>query len=189
MLGVEFCKVKVVPYRPEWSELYERECEALRAALGGAMAGIEHIGSTAIPGMPSKPILDIMVIVCGTAKVGQLVDGLRGIDYHYEPDEPVPERHFFVKPPLDVPYRTHHLSLTTAGSSFWRNNLAFREYMLHHTDEAARYGALKTELATRNPDDRAAYTTAKQPYIKRILVAALREFDEGRAEHPDAMDG
>ena len=85
----------------------------------------------------------VMAVVCCTTKIGQLVDGLRELYYYYEPDEPAPERHFFVKPPLDVPYRTHHLSLTTVESSFWRDNLAFREYMLRHTDEASRYGALK----------------------------------------------
>jgi GrpB-like predicted nucleotidyltransferase (UPF0157 family) len=176
VLGVDFGKVKVVPYRPEWAAIYVRERDLIQAALDGAIAGIEHIGSTSIPGMPSKPILDIMVIMHCNAEIGQLVDGLCTIGYHYEPDEPVPERHFFVKPPLPVPHRTHHLSLTTAGSSFWRNNVAFREYMLNHADEAVEYGALKTDLATRHPDDRAAYTAAKQPYIRRVLAAALREF-------------
>lgn len=90
MLGVDFGKVKVVAYRPEWSVLYLQECEAIRAALGQSVVAIEHIGSTSIPGMPSKPILDIMAIVCGTTEVGDLVDGLGEIDYHFEPDEPVP---------------------------------------------------------------------------------------------------
>jgi len=189
VLGVGFGKVKVVPYHPGWAELYVEEREAIETVLGRSTAQVEHIGSTAIPGMPSKPILDIMVVVPQTAEVGQFVDGLCRIGYHYEPDEPVPERHFFVKPPLAVPYRTHHLSLTTAGSSFWRNNMAFREYMLNHGDEAARYGTLKRDLADRHPDDRAAYTAAKQPYIRRVLAAGLREFGYERVQHRAATDG
>ncbi|MBU4318085.1 MAG: GrpB family protein [Proteobacteria bacterium] len=182
MLGVNYGKVKVVPYSTEWPELYRQEYESIWNALGDAVIDIEHIGSTSIPGMPSKPILDIMATVCDGSAISDLVTKLCRIDYQYEADEPVPERHFFVKPPLDVPYRTHHLSVTTEGTFFWQNNLAFREYMLNHPDEAARYGKIKSDLAMRYQDSREAYTAAKQSYIKDILIAALNEFDQTKAQ-------
>ena len=175
MIGVEFNKVKVVSYNPEWAELYRQESEKIQSILEHVK--IEHIGSTAIPGMPSKPILDIMVITPNDEINDKLIQDLSKIDYHYEPDDPVPERYFFVKPPLKIPYRTHHLSVTAEYSTFWHNNLAFREYMLCHSDEMKKYGELKMNFALKYPNNRGLYTAAKQPYIKDILKKALLEFE------------
>src|SRR5438477_10037639 len=110
MLGLERGKVLVVPYRPGWKSAFRREAALLRSTSGGAVLGVEHIGSTAVEGMAAKPIIDLMCAVAGLDEARAFRPRLEALGYEYRPDETVPDRLFFAKGPRSR--RTHHLSLS-----------------------------------------------------------------------------
>ena len=135
------------------------------------MLRVEHIGSTAVPGLSAKPVLDLMGVVSSTEAGGALVPALTGLGYEARPDPDVPDRLFLRKrSPRGV--RTHHLSLVTAGSRFHRLHLAFRDHLRSHPEEVAAYAALKTALAKAHAHDREAYTSGKTDFIRAALARA-----------------
>lgn len=170
-LGLARTEVRVVPHDPAWARLFAEEAARLRAALGEALLAIEHVGSTSVPGLAAKPILDLAASVPTLAGAAALLPALRRLGYEHKPDPEIPERMYFVKGPAER--RTHHLSLAGPGSRFWRDHLRFRDLLRADTGLAAAYERLKRELAERHTGDRLAYTTGKQAFIE----AALRRAD------------
>jgi GrpB-like predicted nucleotidyltransferase (UPF0157 family) len=165
--------VYLVPPDPSWPEQFRAERDRIRACLGNAALGIEHIGSTAVPGLAAKPIIDVMVSIDSIGNAGVHIERLRALDYHYFPyaEDRWPERRWFMKP---NPWaRTHHLHLTEKGSRFEREHLAFRDVLRSEPKVAAEYDALKHDLAVRFPGDREAYTTGKSEFVERIVTRAL----------------
>ena len=163
--------VQIVPYDPAWPGTYAVEAERLRAVLDpDLVVGIEHFGRTAVPGLAAKPIIDILIAVRSlpTAKA-TMVEPISGLGYLYWPDNPKPDRMFFVKgmPPYGD-RRTHHVHITEPAGEMWRRRLAFRDYLRANPDEARRYQALKYDLAARYPADREVYTDAKTEYVEEI---------------------
>ncbi len=163
--------VELVAYDPDWPRQFAVEAERLRAALDPALVlGIEHFGSTAVPGLLAKPVIDILVAVQSLARAkAAAVEPIRSLGYVYWADNPKPDRMFFVKgmPPYGV-QRTHHLHITEPHGEMWQRRLAFRDYLRTHPDEAQRYAALKHELARRHATDREAYTEAKTDYVQTV---------------------
>lgn len=162
-------QVRLVPHDPEWSAAYAREAARLRRGLGDHALAVEHIGSTAVPGLAAKPILDIMV---ATPALGQSLvreSLLAGLGYEPRPRDTILGRLLFVAPAGD--FRLVNLSLTQPGSAFWRNHLAFRDRLRADPDLAAAYTRLKAELAAQFPGDRLAYTDAKGAFIAAALAA------------------
>lgn len=165
-------RVELVTYDPRWPAQYEAEASAIQAALDGlADFELAHFGSTAIPGLAAKPIIDIMLVSADRASWPALVEPIKGLGYVFWEDNPDRDRLFFVKgmPPFGTG-RTHHLHVRTPEDA--RAALLFREYLRQHPDEAARYGALKRELAARYPTDRDAYTEGKGRYVDDIVRKA-----------------
>jgi len=173
MLGLERGKVLLVPYQPEWESLFRREAALLRSVFGGAILGVEHIGSTAVAGMTAKPIIDLMCAVAGLDGARAFRPRLEALGYEYRPDEAVPDRLFFAKGPRER--RTHHLSLTEPGSTFYEEKLLFRDYLRTHASAAEEYRRLKEGLAGRHASDRASYTEGKRAFVERILALARSE--------------
>jgi len=173
MLGLERGKVLVVPYRPGWKSAFRREAALLRSTFGGAVLGVEHIGSTAVEGMAAKPIIDLMCAVAGLDGARAFRPRLEALGYEYRPDEAVPDRLFFAKGPRER--RTHHLSLTEPGSTFYEEKLLFRDYLRTHASAAEEYRRLKAGLAGRHASDRASYTEGKRAFVERILALARSE--------------
>ena len=136
MLGQYKRNIAVVPYQSGWKELFEREADLLRSALGKKALCIEHIGSTSIPGMEAKPIIDIMVAVVSLAEAAELIPMVEALGYEYKTRDTVPERMFFAKERTPE-YRTHHLNITQQESEFWVNQIAFRDYLRVHEQVAA----------------------------------------------------
>jgi GrpB-like predicted nucleotidyltransferase (UPF0157 family) len=165
--------VCLVDYDPAWSGRFANEAAAIRAALGADALAVEHIGSTAMPGMRAKPVIDIMVLIDDIEDAPAYIKRLRPLDYHYYPYslDRTPERRWFCKPGLEN--RTHHLHLVQAGTEFHREHLLFRDYLVCHADVAADYLALKESLAARFPDDREAYTEGKTEFIRAVLSRAV----------------
>jgi GrpB-like predicted nucleotidyltransferase (UPF0157 family) len=161
--------VLVVEYDPAWPELFEVLRRRLAAALGNLPHAIEHVGSTAVPGLAAKPIVDLDVAVHSAADVPIAIRRLQTVGYVPEGDLGVPGREAFL-PPTDLPY--HHLYLCTAGTPAYRRHLLFRDYLRAHPEAAEAYAALKRTSAVRFREDRAAYTAAKSAFIEEILRRA-----------------
>jgi GrpB-like predicted nucleotidyltransferase (UPF0157 family) len=169
-------EIEIVEYDPRWPALFEEEAARLRAVLDrDLILGLEHFGSTAIPGTAAKPIIDILIAVRSVVEArDRFVEPLRALDYVFWAENPKTDRLFFVKgmPPYG-PRRTHHVHVCEKEGEQWQR-LPFRDYLRTHPDEAARYTHLKRELAVRHRTDREAYTAAKSAFVEEILVKAKR---------------
>jgi len=167
-------RIDLVDYDPAWPARFEAEAAGLRAALAGADVGpftLEHFGSTAIPHLAAKPIIDILLVSDDPARWPALIEPIQSLGYVFWADNPRRDRLFFVKgmPPFGAG-RTHHVHVRTARDA--RAALLFRDYLRAHPDEAARYAALKRQLSSRHATDREAYTEGKQTFVDRILAQA-----------------
>jgi GrpB-like predicted nucleotidyltransferase (UPF0157 family) len=159
--------VRVVAYDPKWPARFERERVLLREATGPWIGGgIHHVGSTAVPGLDAKPIIDILVGVGKLAAARACFGPLAELEYLYAPYRPE-EMHWFCKP--HPSRRTHHLHLVPTGSSRFGEELAFRDRLRANPKVAGEYAALKRRLADRFSRDREAYTNAKADFIYRVL--------------------
>lgn len=170
-------EVSVVPYNPEWPSLFRGEAEFLRHTLPEPLViRIEHFGSTAIPGMAAKPIIDILVGVSSLEDVRRQAAPLlesEGYDYFWRTDCQ-PAYAWFIKRDAEGK-RTHHIHMVEADSELWER-LYFRDYLKEFPDEAARYAELKRSLSEKYPNDRVAYTAGKAEYVKSITERARRYY-------------
>lgn len=163
----------IVGYDPNWVSLFKQESRRLWMTFDeGFITRIEHFGSTAVPGLAAKPIIDLLVGVRSLAEAKQVaVSQLEQLGYAYWLDNPDPQRMFFVKGlPPNGP-RTHHIHMVEPDSSLWER-LLFRDYLCRHADEATRYAQLKRTFARHFKSDREAYTTAKTEYIESVMGKA-----------------
>lgn len=164
--------IKLAPSDPTWPAQFELERAALEVAIGGwVRGGIHHVGSTAVAGLEAKPIIDILAGVGDLEPARACFGPLDALGYLYAPYL-ADEMHWFCKP--DPARRTHHLHLVPAGSKRYRDELAFRDRLRANPEIAARYAALKRELAGRHRDDREAYTEAKGAFVMATLQGDAR---------------
>jgi GrpB-like predicted nucleotidyltransferase (UPF0157 family) len=161
--------VRIVEYDPAWARKFADEYILLERIFRGSTAVVEHVGSTAVPGLGAKPIIDIMVGIAGLNEVESRISPLAAIGYEYVPEyeEQLPDRRYFRKPRDGK--REYHLHCVVLGSEFWNHHLAFRNYLREHPHAAADYFALKKKLAARYRSNRTGYTEAKSPFIDAIL--------------------
>lgn len=167
--------VVIVDYDPHWPVLYEQEKGRIVSAIGPKVLAIEHVGSSAVPGLGAKPIIDIMVAVRRLSDAEECIESLLSIGYEYVPEynEIIPERRYFHKGPAEA--RTHHLHMVELTSEFWERHLLFRDFLRRRPQEAKRYWELKKELAERFRSDREAYTEAKSAFIESAVARARAE--------------
>jgi GrpB-like predicted nucleotidyltransferase (UPF0157 family) len=165
--------VVVAPYDPEWPSRFDQEAAVLGAVFAGSEAAIEHVGSTAVPGLGAKPVIDVMVGLSDLAQAEIRIGTLEVAGYAYvqKHEKQFPQRRYFRKPRLGP--SAYHLHCVLRGSEFWVRQLAFRDYLRAHPESASAYYELKRGLAVRL--GREEYTEAKGPFIERILAAALEE--------------
>jgi GrpB-like predicted nucleotidyltransferase (UPF0157 family) len=156
--------------------LFAAEAARLRSALDPRLVlGLEHFGSTAIPGMAAKPIIDILIAVRSLAAARMtFVEPLEELGYVFWADNPKTDRLFFVKgmPPYGM-RRTHHVHVVEPTAEPWLR-LGFRDYLIGHPEEAARYAALKRHLAAAHRTNREAYTDAKSAFVVEIMAKVER---------------
>lgn len=164
--------VVIVDYDPRWPEAYERARLDIVAAGGGDVVAVEHVGSTAVPGLSAKPIIDIMAGVRCLADVERFRPALEaaGYVYHPEMEQFIPDRRYFTKGSGGV--SVQHLHVAEHGGEFWERHLLFRDYLRAHPEARAAYDRLKRQLAARFRDDRPAYTDAKTEFIEGIVARA-----------------
>lgn len=165
----------IVEYDKNWPRLAIEEIKKIYNVVNdNNLVDVQHIGSTSIPGAMAKPIIDIYMGVhsINTAKEHYL-NSIFSLGYDYWDENPNPDKLFFVKglPPA-ADKRTHHIHVVKHNSVYWRDRIAFRDYLRAHPDEVQHYSALKVKLALKYPYDRETYTDQKNPYIVRILKKA-----------------
>ena len=165
-------RVVIVGYDPAWPAMYEEEKALILGAIGPWVKGIEHVGSTSVPGLAAKPIIDIMVGVWNLDDAAYCIGRLVTVGYDFKPDDDIPERRYFNKGPQA---RHRHLHMTELGGEFWLRHLLFRDYLRSNPETARRYEALKRDLAARCQNDSMAYTDAKTDFIQSVEEQALRE--------------
>ena len=163
-------EVVIAAYDPSWPKVFAGEAQAIRQALGDVLVGIEHVGSTAIPGLAAKPIIDILAAVTALAEA-EAIPALEALGYDCRGENGIPGRFFFRKGLIEFK-RTHHLHLVEAGHEQWASMLAFRDYLRSHPGDAQRYEALKRALAVKFRDNRRAYTNGKAEFVQAILAKA-----------------
>ncbi len=163
-------RVAIEPYDPSWPAAFERETDALRRVLpAGVEVAVEHFGSTAVPGLAAKPVIDIMLAVPDRSAWPAFVGPVESLGYVFWADNPNPDRLFFVKGmPPHGNRRTHHVHVRTPEDA--ADALTFRDYLRSHPEAAAEYGALKRRLASAHTTDREAYTDAKGAFVRAVLA-------------------
>jgi GrpB-like predicted nucleotidyltransferase (UPF0157 family) len=168
MLGLPSGQVQLSRDRPEWRSLFLEEAYRLRSSIGDYILDIQHIGSTSIPGMSAKPILDIGIAVENFEEAGRCVPPMEELGYTYKGENGIPRRHYFVKGDP----RTHHVHMFELESEEWINHLLFRDYLIKDPKTAQEYARLKEELVKRFPTNREAYQAGKDGFIKEVLRQA-----------------
>ena len=174
-MPVQDNKLEVVPYDPRWPAAFEAEAIRLRSALGTMALRIDHHGSTSIPGLGAKPIIDIQVSVAGLQPLAAYDEPLRAIGYVHVPDPDDSFCPFFYRPP-QWPH-SHHVHVVEAGGAEERRTLAFRDYLRDHAATAGEYDTLKHTLAMQflasSRESREGYAGAKTDFIQRIVAMAI----------------
>ena len=163
--------VRIVDYDPAWPALAESELRRIKDALGEVAVRLEHVGSTAVPGVAAKPILDLQLSVEAIESRERYVGPLERQGYLFVPAPKSPDHHFFAKPP-ERP-RSYHLHVCAASSEHEFRHIAVRDFLRTHAEEAARYAALKRRLVALHPQDRLAYIEGKDEYVAALETRAV----------------
>lgn len=170
--------VDIVAYNSEWPTKASAEINRLKEVLPlSKIIDIQHVGSTAIPGMAAKPIIDIQMAVHSLDEMKVIaIPALQKLGYEYWYENPDPERMFFAKgmPPFGEK-RTHHIHIVEPTSKHWNGKINFRDYLIAHPETAKEYQALKMKLAQQYTYDREEYTNAKGEFVNRILQLAKNQ--------------
>lgn len=164
--------IRLETYNPRWANQFADERRAIRECVDTSVPlVIEHFGSTAIPGLPAKPIIDIL-IGASPEHWPSIIEALKGLAYVHWEDNPDPDRELLVKgmPPFGD-RRTHHIHIGEIGGLLWER-LLFRDYLRHHAEDRIAYADLKRRLAAEYPDDREAYTNGKGALVAEIMGRA-----------------
>jgi GrpB-like predicted nucleotidyltransferase (UPF0157 family) len=166
-LGLARSKTILRAHDPRWATAFETEAVKLHSALGGVQVRLEHVGSTAVPGLLAKPILDIAVGYLDASETAEIQASLESAGYVFHGDEGEAGGLLFIKRPES--FRTHHLHVVAAGSHQWENYLAFRDALRSSRKLRIAYAGLKRRLAAQFPYDRLSYQDGKSPFIEEAL--------------------
>jgi GrpB-like predicted nucleotidyltransferase (UPF0157 family) len=172
ILGLQRKKVELLSYKPLWKKLYEKEKKLLQDVLGKDILDIQHVGSTSVPGVKSKPIIDIAVGI-KSLKIGKkFLKPLKKLSYEYRGNAGVKGRLFFAKGSRKN--RTHYLHVEKLNSKNWKNHIIFRNYLCRNKKAVKEYNKLKERLAKEFKDNRDKYTARKEFFIRKIINKAKK---------------
>ena len=175
--------VAIVPYDGSWPESFRRERDHLRSCLPADLVGrIEHFGSTAVPGLAAKPIVDMLVEVtdlqAARERIAPVLES-QGYDYFWRPtrgDDGPPFYAWFIRREPGAGARTHHIHMVEKSFAAHWDRLLFRDYLIDHSGAAREYEALKIRLASASPRNRVSYTRGKPEFIDRVTAEAKRHY-------------
>lgn len=163
-------EVEIVEYDPHWADYFKNENEQLRRALGKDIEGIEHFGSTAVPGLSSKPIVDIMIGLRALKLNEKQLRNLSEMGYIGFGEASIPGRLYFRK---RVPV-AFNLAVTEYGSDLWRDNLLLRDYLRTHKEEAQHYAREKEQLMSQGIRMLLAYSEGKKAFLSEVMQRARK---------------
>ncbi|GAF89235.1 unnamed protein product [marine sediment metagenome] len=158
-------RVGVVSYNPNWKKMYKEESEKIKNILNDIIVDIHHIGSTAIPGIKAKPVIDILVEVKNLEAVDQYNNKMEELGYEVMGEHGIPKRRFFRK---GGNKRTHHIHIFQVGNEEIERHINFKEYLITHPDKGREYSKLKEKLVNKYTYDVENYTNSKSDFIKEI---------------------
>ena len=170
MIGLKRGSVKLVSHDRHWHAAFERERKRIIASVGAVVVDIQHIGSTAVPDIHAKPIIDMSAGVKRMGDIKKLIRPLSKLGYHFYKE--FGEQVLFAKGPDKK--RTHYLHVMRYNGAKWRSDMLFRDYLLAHPARAKAYATLKKKLARKYPNDRDKYTAGKHSFIEATLRSARR---------------
>jgi GrpB-like predicted nucleotidyltransferase (UPF0157 family) len=178
--------VAIVPYDPRWPELFRLERDHLLSCLpGDLIRRIEHFGSTAVPGLAAKPVVDVLVEVtdlqAARARIAPVLES-QGYDYFWRPthgDDGPPFYAWFIKRDPSTGARTHHIHMVEGHFVEHWDRLLFRDYLIDHPTVAKDYESLKARLSSAFPKDRVAYTRGKTEFIVLVTAQAKQHYGRG----------
>ena len=169
--GLEKREIKIADYDPDWPKKFETHAKIITDALGGFALRVEHIGSTSVPGLAAKPVIDILVVVSDSTDESAYLPQLEAAGYVLRVREPDWNEHrMFRTPEHDV-----HIHIYSAGCPEIQRNLTFRDRLRRNTDDRSRYEQTKRELAAKDWSDMNAYADAKTEMIESIIAACAGE--------------
>lgn len=168
-------QVVVVDYDPTWRDAFKRVRDFVAPVVADCAVAIEHVGSTAVPGLAAKPIIDVDVVVASPVTARTAIDRLATIGFEHRGDLGVPGREAFTRHPDLFPANVYVVLRTCTA---YRNHIALRNYLRAHPQAATEYGALKKELAQKFPDDIDSYVDGKTDFIVGVLELAGLEAAE-----------
>ena len=169
-LGTDGGHVEIVEYDPEWPMVFEREAKAILEQCRPWITDVHHIGSTSVPGLAAKPVLDMMPVAVNPDEGAKAVSKMTALGYLYRGDNGIPGRFYFDRV---VGGRTvAHVHMFPASHPDVRKHLVFRDHLRAHADVARDYERLKRTLASKYRDDRRAYTDAKAEFISGVIETA-----------------
>lgn len=180
-------RVTLSPPDPRWPGAFAAEKARLEAALAPYILAVEHIGSTAVPGLAAKATVDIMAGLYRLADAHRCIPRMKALGYEYVPEfeKDIPERRYFrMRAPGEAEAEDlFHVHMVEVGSDFWERDLLFRDHLRAHPEVAREYELLKHELARRHGEDRNAYTDAKAAFVRKAQADARAE----RAKRREAL--
>ena len=160
-------RIYMVPYNPNWRQEFENEAKQITKALSDDVVTVHHIGSTAIPNIYAKPVIDILLVVHNHTGLDAKQAAMEALGYEAFGEFGIPTRRYFRRDNAEGD-RTHQIHAFEAGSRQIDRHLAFRDYMIAHPEAAQAYSDLKRELAAKHPDDMEAYMDGKHEFIQEI---------------------
>lgn len=172
--ALDSINVRVVDYNPIWPELFRAEARLIEDILAENLVRIFHIGSTSVPGLKAKPIIDIMPVVRSIEQIDGVTGQFEAIGYEAMGELGIPGRRYFRKGGKNRTHQIHAFQYDNVGDI--TRHLAFRDYLRCRPDIGAAYAALKSELALRYPDDIGSYCNGKDTFVKRVEQDALRYY-------------
>jgi len=169
-IGLKRGSVQLKSHSSQWAKLFDDEKKLLLGKFPRTILEIQHGGSTAIPMIPAKPIIDMFAVVPSLRAAGTIRGELERLGYEYRGADGVSERVLYVKGTPEK--RTHHLQLVERESDEWKNHILIREYFLKHPEVAQEYAKLKISLAEKYPEDRKSCSRGKDVFIKAVIQEA-----------------
>ena len=179
-LGTDGGHIEIVEYRPVWTKIFDCERAAIMERRHPWVIEVHHVGSTSVPGLAAKPLLDIMPVVANPDEGESAVEAMTTLGYLYRGDNGLPGRFYFDK--IVEGRRVVHAHMYPQDHSDVGKLMAFRDHLRTHQEAALAYERLKRELASKYRNEREAYTDAKGEFIRDITAAALADTHDGHEE-------
>lgn len=168
--------VELVEHDEKWTNEYLKEEKLLKEVLKDKIKEIYHIGSTSIPTLKAKPVIDIIAVINNFDEINEIEKILKKCNYENRGHQGVEDRYFFAKGPEDS--RTHYVHFTTPKSDTYFDQVYFKRYLIEHPEYIKKYCDLKEDLATKYKDERPKYTAGKNEFIKDVINKAKEEYDD-----------